>query len=99
MGASTQGTASTIQAGEFAGAGWAGGPHAVRDAIREAVERLGGTPPALVLAFPHASWSPHRVLAQADDATGGCPWAGMTSEGVMTADGLREDGCSAVAFG
>jgi hypothetical protein len=82
----------------LAASAWATGPAAVHDAVAQAVAGLGGTAPALVLAFPDAELPRGEVLAQAAGAAPDCPVAGMTSRGLITGDGVRPSGCAATAF-
>ena len=84
---------------ESVSAAWADGPRAVYQAIAGAVERLGGARPKLVLFFTDATDSPDAVVDQAVGAAGGARLAGMSATGVLTADGLKGRGCSAMAFG
>jgi hypothetical protein len=81
----------------LAASAWASGPQATRESVAQAVAGLDG-PPALVLAFPDAGLPWADVVAQAAAAAPGCPVAGMTSRGLFTCDGVRHEGCAAIAF-
>ncbi|MBA2513770.1 MAG: hypothetical protein H0V26_05495, partial [Solirubrobacterales bacterium] len=89
----------TITQSESYSAAWAGGEDAVRAATAEAVERLGGSRPALVVFFADARRPPDQVIEQAVAGSGGARLAGMSASGVMTEDGFQDGGCSAMAFG
>jgi hypothetical protein len=80
-------------------AAWAGGDHPVGEAITTAVGRLGDTRPELVLFFAGAELDPENVIDRAGEAAAGVRVAGMSATGLMTSDGLRRGGCSAMAFG
>ena len=75
------------------------GSTAVGDAVRRAVEGLEGAAPALVLLFPDAEEPLEDAVSAATAAAPGCPIAGMTSRGVISAAGDGAGGCSATAFG
>jgi len=93
-------TSSSVQSAiqtPLAGAGWAGGHHAVRDAVELAAGALEA-PPAVVLLFPDAGLAPGEVLAQARAAAPGARLAGMSSDGLVTEAGVRYGGCSALAL-
>jgi hypothetical protein len=80
-------------------AAWAGGEDAVREATAEAVKWLAGARPKLVVFFADAERPSDQVIEQAVAGSGGAPLAGMSATGVITEDGLRHGGCSAIAFG
>ncbi len=90
---------TTPQSATLAGAAWAAGTDAPQRAVEEAVSALDGGRPGLVLAFPDASLPAARAAEAVTTAAAGAPSAGMTSDGLLTADGLREDGCWALALG
>src|SRR4051794_24254073 len=82
-----------------AASSWADGRFAVRDAIADALARVPGAQPSVVLLFPDAGIPRAAVLAQAAAAAPGCRLAGMTSDGLVTGAGVVGHGCSALAFG
>ena len=84
---------------ETISASWAGGPNAVDEAVATAVQRLEGARPQLVLLFTDATQPPDEVVGRAVRQAGGARVAGMSALGMMTAQGLRRGGCSAMAFG
>ncbi len=90
---------TTPQSTVLAGAAWAAGPDAPARAVEEAVAALEGGRPGLVLAFPDAVLPADQAAEAVAAAAGGAPVAGMTSDGLLTADGLREAGCWALALG
>jgi hypothetical protein len=81
----------------LAGAAWAGGHTAVRDAVDLAADGLPG-PPGLVLVFPDAEIDGTEALVQAEAAAPTARVAGMSSDGLITDAGVRYGGCSALAF-
>lgn len=81
----------------LAGAAWAGGHTAVRDAVRLASDGLPGEP-GLVLVFPDAELDGTEALVQAEAAAPTARVAGMSSDGLITDAGVRYGGCSAIAF-
>lgn len=85
-------------AGQVVGTGFGSGADAVFDAVANAVAALGERRPALVLVFPPGRMEPDGALAQAESAAEGASVAGMTSDGVIGADGLLACGCAAIAF-
>jgi hypothetical protein len=89
---------TVVHATRLAGSGAAVGPECVFDAVGEAVAALGGRRASVVIAFPPASLEARAAVEQAAAAADGAPVAGMTSDGVITVDGLRGDGCSALAL-
>src|SRR4051794_10450809 len=89
---------TTAAGSSLAGAGWAEGPLAVRRAVTHAVGGVAGGHPSLVLVFPDAGLPSGDVMAQAALAARGCRVAGMTSDGLVTGDGVGGRGCSALAF-
>ena len=65
-------------------------------AVGEAIAGVGGQA-ALVLAFP-SNIDPAQAAADAAEAAGSVPLAGMTGSGAIAAGGAIENGCSALAF-
>jgi hypothetical protein len=90
---------TTQQPATGAGASWAEGPDAPQRAVRAAIAALGAAAPRLVLAFPDAALPAGEAAACLAAAAGGAPVAGMTSDGLLTTDGLRVGGCWALALG
>ena len=84
---------------ELFAASWAGGQDAVHKAVTSAVEGLGGAQPRLVVFFADAILPPDEVVEQAVAGADGARLAGMSAVGMVTAAGLRREGCSAMAFG
>lgn len=80
-----------------AGSASAAGTRACGDAVERAITALGREP-GLVLVFPAGHTDPDAAAAEAQEAAGGVPVAGMTGTAVIGADGLLETGCSAIAF-
>jgi hypothetical protein len=78
---------------------WADGPDAVERAVAAATAGLDGGDPSLVLLFPDSELPLQPALDRAVAVAPGCPLAGMTSHGLITADGVRPGGCAATAFG
>jgi hypothetical protein len=78
---------------------WADGPDAVGRAVAAATAGLDGGAPSLVLVFPDTELPGREALKQAAAVVPGCPFAGMTSNGLITRDGVRSGGCAATAFG
>src|SRR4051794_23431600 len=79
--------------------GWASGLNAVRDAVTTAIDGLDGATPGLVLLFPDAGLPWSEIARQAAAAVPpGSRMAGMTSEGLITAEGVGVRGCTAMAF-
>ena len=87
---------SALGAG-FAASGVAAGPDAVRDSLREALDRLG-RPASFVLAFPPATLGPEAAVEQATAAAPDVPWAGISSDGVIASSAVVPAGCAALAF-
>ena len=83
----------------LAASAWSQGEDSVCQAVSSAVARLELDHAALVLVFPDAAVAPEEVLGQARAAAPQCRIAGMTSEGLITAEGVRSKGCAAIAFG
>ncbi|HWT24853.1 MAG TPA: FIST N-terminal domain-containing protein [Solirubrobacteraceae bacterium] len=77
---------------------WAEDVEAVGDAIASAVDTIDA-PPALVLLFPDDSMPALSVLARAASAAPGAAVAGMTSDGLITREGVRSAGCGVAVFG
>ena len=73
------------------------GRHACGQAVEAAIAALDGDA-ALVLIFPTGDVDPAAAAEEAHVAAGGVCVAGMTGTGAMTADGMIELGCSAIAF-
>jgi len=92
-------TPITPQSAILAGAAWASGPDAPWRAVEDAVAALGEDRRGLVLAFPDARLPAAAAAEAIAAAAGGAPVAGMTSDGLLTAGGLREEGCWALALG
>ena len=53
---------------------------------------------AFALVFPPHTLPPEAVTAEAAAGAPGVPWAGMSSDGVIGADGSVRRGCAAIAF-
>lgn len=79
-----------------AAAGFSTSPRCVADALREACSGLPQA--AFALVFPPHTLPPEAVTAEAADGAPGVPWAGMSSDGVIGADGSVRRGCAAIAF-
>lgn len=84
---------------KLAASAWADGPTAAADAIAGATSGLGGAAPALLLLFPDARSSVSEAVSEARRAAPGCRVAGMSSQGVLSADGSHSGGCATTAFG
>ena len=82
----------------LAASAWASGARAVEKSVGCAVSGLGEGNPALVLLFPEIGASHEEAVRQARAVVPSCPLAGMSSEGLITADGVRAEGCSAIVF-
>src|SRR5829696_1857671 len=80
-----------------AGSASAAGTHACATAVDRAIGALGEEP-GLVLIFPTGDADPKAVAAEAREAARGAPVAGMTGTAALTADGVVDTGCSAIAF-
>ena len=80
-----------------AGSASAEGPGACTDAVEGAVAALG-CDPGLVLVFAAGAEEPHALAAGAQAAAPNARVAGMTGCAAMTADGLVDNGCAAIAF-
>ena len=89
----------TVTQSEPFAASWADGRNAVHEAVVAAVAGLGGARPRLVLFFADATLQPDEVVKQSVAGAGGARLAGMSAVGMVTAGGLRREGCSAMAFG
>ena len=89
----------TLTHSEQFAASWADGRNAVHEAVVAAVEALGGARPRLVLFFADATLPPDEVVNQSVAGANGARLAGMSAVGMVTAGGLRQGGCSAMAFG
>jgi hypothetical protein len=85
-----------VQTQGVAAAGFSTSPRCVADALREACSGLRRAGFALV--FPPHTMAPEAVTAEAADGAPGVPWAGMSSDGVIGADGSVRRGCAAIAF-
>ncbi|MDP9377226.1 MAG: FIST C-terminal domain-containing protein [Actinomycetota bacterium] len=85
--------------GDLAASAWADGPDAVWSSVTQAVGSLSGQRPSLLLLFPDGAFSHQEIVDQARAAAPDVPLAGMTSDGLMTEDGVRLAGCTAMAFG
>src|SRR4051794_1184450 len=83
--------------GRVAGAASATGRNASAEAVEGAIAELGGEA-GLVLIFTSGDLGPDVAAREAQAAAGGAHVAGMTGTGVISADHLVEDGCSALAF-
>lgn len=83
---------------EIAASGWASGGQAVHDAVAAALAGLDCDSACLVLIYPDRTQAPSTVLAQAKRAAPGVALAGMRSEGIITPDGVRQEGCGAFAL-
>jgi hypothetical protein len=82
----------------LASSAWAGGANAAAGAVARAALDLGEEP-QLVLVFGDPGLPPGEVVAQAAMAAPSAHVAGMTSDALLTLDGVRWGGCSALAFG
>jgi hypothetical protein len=80
-----------------AGSASAAGARACADAVEGAIAALG-VEPGLVLFFPTGDLDPDAVAAEAQAAAGGARVAGMTGTAALSADGVIDAGCSAIAF-
>ena len=83
----------TITQSEPFAASWADGRNAVHEAVVAAVAGLGGARPRLVLFFADATLQPDEVVKQSVAGAGGARLAGMSAVGMVTAGGLRREGC------
>ena len=82
----------------LAASAWAQGPTAAGEAVRQAVNGLGGARAALVLLFPDADESVQDAVSAGTIAAPGARVAGMTSHGIISSAGHHARGCSATAF-
>src|SRR5215218_9055927 len=80
-----------------AGSGSAAGRRPCAEAVDHAIAELGREP-GLVLVFPAADADPYAVAAEAREAARGASVAGMTGTAAISANGLVDAGCSAIAF-
>jgi hypothetical protein len=85
-----------VQTRGVAAAGFSTSPRCVADALREACSGLPRV--AFALVFPPHTMPPEAVTAEAADGAPDVPWAGMSSDGVIGADGSVRRGCAAIAF-
>jgi hypothetical protein len=69
----------------------------VRESVDQALDGLR-RPASFVLAFPPATLAPEMAAEQAAFAAAGVPWAGMTSNGVISSSAMVGEGCAALAF-
>jgi hypothetical protein len=81
----------------MAGSATAVGKHAAAVAVERAVAALGREA-GIVLIFPAGDGSPDTVVRDAQEAAGRALVAGMTGTAAIGADGLIQNGCSAIAF-
>lgn len=88
--------AKPIMAGPLAAVGSGAGDEASAEAVREALEGVGGDA-AIVLFFP-SKLDPDRAAQRAAAAAGGVPLAGMTGNGSIASGSAIERGASAIAF-
>ena len=81
----------------MAGSASGTGTHAAASAVERAIAALDRDP-GLVLVFPTAPIDPDTVAVEAQAAARGARVAGMTGTAVIGANGLIDNGCSAIAF-
>src|SRR5689334_16952114 len=89
---------TVLQSQGVAAAGFSTSPRCVADALQQACSALPSRSPAFALVFPPHTLPPELVTAEAAGGAPGVPWAGMSSDGVIGADGSVRRGCAAIAF-